>query len=81
MGSEGQQPQCPSFSSPKNSSPSSMCLDGSLSDKGCGLSLGELCEIMDELGKPADREHFEKYGPTTCPQECNSEAVLCPGST
>ena len=38
------------------------------SDKGCGLSLGELCEIMDELGKPADREHFEKYGPTTCPQ-------------
>ena len=38
------------------------------SDKGRGLSLGELCEILDELGKPADREHFEKYGPTTCPQ-------------
>ena len=38
------------------------------SDKGCDLALGELCEIMDNLGKPADREHFEKYGPTTCPQ-------------
>ena len=38
------------------------------SDKGCGLALGELCEIMDNLGKPTDREHFEKYGPTTCPQ-------------
>ena len=38
------------------------------SDKGCDLSLGELCEIMDNLGNPADREHFEKYGPRTCPQ-------------
>ena len=35
-------------------------------DKGCGLS--ELCEILDELGKPADRKHFEKYGPTICPE-------------
>ena len=31
MGNEGKQPQCPSFSTPKNSSPSSMCLDGRLS--------------------------------------------------
>ena len=38
------------------------------SDKGCGLSLGKLCEIMDEMGKPADREHFEKYGPKLCPK-------------
>ena len=38
------------------------------SDKGCGLSLGKLCEIVDEMGKPKDREHFEKYGPKTCPQ-------------
>ena len=38
------------------------------SDKGCGLSLGELCEIMDDLGRSADRRHFEKHGPTTCPQ-------------
>lgn len=38
------------------------------SDKECGLSLGDLCEIIDNLGKPTDREHFEKHGPTVCPQ-------------
>ena len=33
-----------------------------------GLSLKELCEITDMLGKPSEREHFKRYGPTTCPQ-------------
>ena len=37
------------------------------SDKGCGLSLGELCEIVTALGTDEDRKHFEKYGPTICP--------------
>lgn len=38
------------------------------SDTGRGLSLKELCEMTDMLGKPTEREHFKKYGPTTCPQ-------------
>ena len=38
------------------------------SDEGCGLSLPELSEIATMLGTSADREHFEKYGPTTCPK-------------
>ena len=38
------------------------------SDKGCGLQLGELCEIVTALGTDDDRKHFEKYGPTTCPE-------------
>ena len=38
------------------------------SDAGRGLSLKELCEITDMLGKPTEREHFKRYGPTTCPQ-------------
>ena len=35
------------------------------SDAGRGLSLKELCDITDMLGKPIDRDEFE---PTTCPQ-------------
>ena len=35
------------------------------SDEGSGLSLQELCEILDMLGKPTDLDEFE---PTTCPQ-------------
>ena len=38
------------------------------SGEGGGLSPGELCEIVDMLGKAADREDFEKYGPMICPQ-------------
>ena len=38
------------------------------SDAGCGLSLGELCEITDMLGTAADRDEFKKYGPTICPE-------------
>lgn len=35
------------------------------SDAGRGLSLKELCDITDMLGKPTDRDEFE---PTICPQ-------------
>lgn len=33
-----------------------------------GLSVSNLKEIRNELGKPKDREHIAKYGPTTCPE-------------
>ena len=32
-----------------------------------GLSLQELSEIVTALGTDDDRKHFEKYGPTICP--------------
>ena len=38
------------------------------SDAGRGLSLEELCEITDMLGKVADREEFKTYGPIICPK-------------
>ena len=38
------------------------------SEEGRGLSLRELSEILAALGTADDREHFEKYGPTICPE-------------
>lgn len=37
-------------------------------EEGRGLSLTELSEIVTALGTDDDRKHFEKYGPTTCPE-------------
>ena len=38
------------------------------SDEESGLSLRELCEITDILGKSADRNEFKMYGPIICPE-------------
>ena len=38
------------------------------SEEGRVLSLRELSEILAALGTADDREHFEKYGPTICPE-------------
>ncbi len=32
------------------------------------MSLSELSEVVRALGTDDDRKHFEKYGPTTCPE-------------
>jgi len=36
-------------------------------ENGTGRSLPEIREILSELGTEKDKQHFEKYGPTTCP--------------
>jgi len=36
-------------------------------EAGIGMSLVELLELVQELGKPEDRLVYEKYGPMTCP--------------
>jgi len=37
-------------------------------EQGSGLSPAELGEVVSLLGSDEDRRHFEKYGPTTCPE-------------
>lgn len=37
-------------------------------ESGIGISLVELLETVQELGKPEDRLEYEKYGPMTCPE-------------
>jgi hypothetical protein len=37
-------------------------------EEGRGLSLADLGAVVTALGSDEDRRHFEKYGPTTCPQ-------------
>ncbi len=37
-------------------------------EEGRGLSVAELLEIVSALGTDEDRQHFEKYGPITCPE-------------
>lgn len=36
-------------------------------EAGTGMSLPALREMLKELGKPEDRDHFGEYGPTVCP--------------
>ncbi|MEQ8228163.1 MAG: hypothetical protein RIA64_08765 [Rhodospirillales bacterium] len=38
------------------------------SNQGRGLSIQELEEVIAALGSDEDRKHFEKYGPTICPE-------------
>ena len=33
-----------------------------------GMSLSQLLELLKALGTPEDRQNYEKYGPTTCPE-------------
>ena len=37
-------------------------------EEGIGISLVELLEMAQELGKPEDRLEYENYGPITCPE-------------
>jgi hypothetical protein len=37
-------------------------------EAGTGMPLGELVDNLKNLGAPDDRKHFEKHGPTICPQ-------------
>lgn len=37
-------------------------------EEGRGMALSELSEVVKALGTDEDRKHFEKYGPTTCPE-------------
>ena len=36
-------------------------------ERGIGITLQELLELVKELGTPEDRREVEKYGPTICP--------------
>jgi hypothetical protein len=45
----------------------------SAAEDGSGLSLPELVQFLNLLGKGNERTHFEKYGPTTCPQAPRDE--------
>lgn len=38
------------------------------SETGAGVSISELREMVKTLGASEDQAHFEKYGPTTCPE-------------
>ena len=45
-------------------------------EKGEGLSLAELFEAVDELGRSGTLDQIRKYGPTTCPQSARSAPDL-----
>ena len=38
------------------------------SEAGTGIPVPNVLELLRNLGSPMDREHFNKYGPTVCPE-------------
>lgn len=48
----------------------------SASEKGIGMSLSEILDILNDLGTPEDKKQYVKYGPIICPESSYAQKDL-----